>query len=119
MADNNRLRAPRGMSKPAQLYFRDLVAMLGADAKEHDLSLYVDFANVSADVEKLTEDLANTGWTVETVAGCKTNPVATLLLTSRAQLAGLRRDLNLTPKARSEKKAGKVAVPFGGMMNGD
>ncbi len=109
-----RFPAPEWLTKRARKIYRALIVTLGDSAKESDLSLYSDFAQASADVEKLTGEVDKEGFIVATDAGVKTNPKAQLLTVTRGQLAALRRDLNLTPKARSEKEAKKGARPFAG-----
>lgn len=116
--DDNDLGAfqpPEYLTKRAKKIFRQLMRVLGPDAKESDLSLYCDYSQGCADVEKLTGEVDKEGFTVVTDCGVKANPKAQLLTVTRAQVAALRRDLNLTPKARSEKNAKKGVKPFGGL----
>lgn len=107
--------APEWLTKRGRKVFRELMRRMGSEAKESDLSLYADYAQTSADIERLTGEVDKEGFTVECMAGVKANPKAQLLSAARSQLAALRRDLNLTPKARSEKVAAKKAKPFAGL----
>lgn len=112
---NEQLEPPEYITKRAKKIFRGLMEALGADAKESDLSLYADFAQTSADIETLTAKVDAEGWTVETAGSVKANPAAQMLTQLRTQLAQLRRDLNLTPKARAEKGAKKAFQAFAGV----
>ena len=106
---------PAYLTRRARKIWRALMADLGDEKKESDRSLYADYARISAQVEKLSDDVEREGYIVAANDSVKANPKAQLLSVASGQLAALRRDLNMTPRARSEKGQKKAAAPFGGM----
>lgn len=99
------------LSEDAQKEWDRIIKALGDDnVNELDLSLLYDYAKTFADVLRLEEEVESEGEIlVSTQTGSPyTNPRFHILSNRRETLCKLRRDLNMTPKARAEKSGKNV-----------
>lgn len=107
------IQPPDWLSPEAKTVFVTTAQLMGKALQDTDESLLADFAMAQCDVIRLQGIVDFVGDTVTgTTGNVYINPTLTILMARRKDLAQLRHDLKLTPRARNAtvKNAGAGAL---------